>query len=258
MEKKMRKIKNSVLDNVLKKIETGEVKMKPRWYFVLRGILFLMLIIIGLLMTLYLVSFVLFVLHYTGVWFMPVFGIKGIKVYLLSIPWMLVVVGLFFIVLLEFMVKQYAFAYKRPLIYSLLGILVLILFGSFFVFRAGFHQDFFRRAYENKLLFASHMYRQFGLRKFRDIHRGIIKEIRDEGFIIENYLGENLLVIVSSETRLPSGIIFDIGDNVVVLGERDDSVVKAFGVRKIGDELFFDKPFLRKKSHFFMPPMRLK
>src|SRR5262245_42216017 len=107
-------VKHTVLDA----IKAGQVHMKPRWHFVLRGILLVLESILLALSLRYLASFIMFIVYRSGVWFTPGFGFRGLRVFLLSIPWLLILVSVAFLVLLELLVKRYAFAYKKPLAYS--------------------------------------------------------------------------------------------------------------------------------------------
>src|SRR5690606_26060147 len=107
----------------LSAIKSGDVRMLPRWYFGLRAVL------IGtggtflIFVTLYAGSFVAFTMHGTGSWLALADGPSGLRFFLTTVPWVLVALSLLFILVLEVLVRHYSFAYRAPLLVSLLVIL---------------------------------------------------------------------------------------------------------------------------------------
>jgi hypothetical protein len=225
--------KKSIRERVLEAVKGGDIKMKPKWHFVLRAVLGIIGACILLFAILYLASFIIFILRRTGVWFVPVFGSRGWFEFLLALPWLLILLSLAFIAVLEVFVRKYSFAYRRPMLYSVLTILFLAIVGGFVVASTPLHGRIFRYAEEHQLPFARPFYRQFGDRGFENIHPGKVTGVTQNGFTIQSRGGEALTVVVTSATRLPLGGGFEAGDFVVVFGERASNTVQAFGVRKI-------------------------
>lgn len=226
----------SIRDKVLAAVRGGQVKMRPRWHFFLRAALAVAGVIIIFLSLLSIVSFIIFALQQSGVWFLPIFGLRGLRAFLVSLPWLLVAVSVVFIIILEVLVERYSFAYLRPLLYSVLGIVIFVILGGFMVARTSLHHGLFRQAEGNRLPFAGPMYREFGAPRFRNIHFGIVTEVANGSFHIRTRRGETINIIVTPETRFPLGVGIAEGDLVVVFGERDDDTVRAFGVRKVDDK----------------------
>jgi len=227
--------KKSLQNLILEKIKTGQTKMRPKWHFVLKTSLWAAGVIIGALALLYVVSFILFILRQTGVWFLPTFGLRGIMVFLTSAPWLLILLGIVFIILLEILVRHYSFGWKKPLLYSLLGIIGFVVLASFLVSKTSFHENLFMRARQGGLPYAGQFYRDFGMPRGEHAQIGVITEITDEGFKMETQRGEALTIIVGSQTSFPLGLDFQKGDRVVVMGEREDHTIKALGIRRIDD-----------------------
>ena len=227
----------SIHDEVLTKIKSGTVFMRPRWHFVLKTILAFLGFVLLLLLLLYLASFVVFILYQSGVWFVPAFGFYGMFVALRSLPWLLIFVGILFVGALEILVRRYSFAYRKPLLYSLLGVVGFVMLATVAVAKTGIHEGFFLRAREDRLPLAGKLYRGYGLQKDKNIQPGVIKEIIDEGFTMENKEGKMITVTIDSDTRFPLGMDFEKGDKVVVLGEDDGKgdaeKIKAHGIRRI-------------------------
>jgi len=223
--------KKLIRDRVLTAIKNGQVKMRPKWHFILKAILMAVGGIILILCILYLASFIFFVLRQTGVIFVPIFGFRGWYAFLVSIPWLLVLLLLIFIILLEILARHYSFAYRQPLLYFAIAVLLFAIIGGYIVATTHFHDRMFRYSQRHKLPFAGQMYRGYGEQRFKNIHRGIITEITRDGFIMENRRGETLTIIITRLTRLPLGADFSKGDMVVVFGDRENKTVRAIGIR---------------------------
>lgn len=223
----------SIKDKVLAAITSGQVKMLPRWHYVLKAILAISGAIMLSLALLFLASFIIFYLRQSGVWFAPGFGLRGIGVFLTSLPWLLILVAVVFVVVLEVLVKHYAFAYRQPLLYSALGIVLLVTLGGIAVAKTSFHGEFLRQAREHRLPFGEPLYREFGVKGARNVHPGNISELTENGFILSTRHDEDLTITVTPQTRFPIGYDLAEGDLVVVMGEREGDTVEAFGVRKI-------------------------
>lgn len=249
--------KNHIIDKVFEKIKSGEVKMRPRACFVLKTLLVVLGIIAITLFVLYLISFIAFVLRASGVWFLPGFGLRGIKPFLFSVPWLLILTAGALIVVLEILVKRFAFSYRRPILYSILAIIAVVFLGGFIIDRTQFHVGLFQQAREGHLPVAGGFYRGFGMPEFHDVHSGVVSEITDNGFLIETREGQTLAVIVTSETRFPSGMGIKESDAVMILGERDNGIIQASDIRKIKDDLNIFPRGRTPEPHNILAPYRM-
>lgn len=229
----------TIKESILATIKSGQIRMTPRWHFILKASLVAIGGIIIALTILYLASFIIFALRQTGVLFVPAFGMQGWFAFLSHLPLFLIFLLIIFIIILELLVRHYAFAYRRPLLYSALGIFVLVITGALAVANSSFHGGVSKYADKNSDTFVGKFYVQYGRQRFIDIHRGIIIEMADNGFMMRDRREEVLTVFVTRRTRLPLGADFSIGDIVVVFGDRKDNQVQAFGIQKaceIADE----------------------
>lgn len=224
--------------------------MHPRWYFVLKAALAFTGTVFIVLTLLYLMSFIVFILRHNGVLLVPSFGLRGMQVFLLSLPWLLITLSVVFLIILELLVKQYAFAYRRPLVYSICGMLLLVTAGGLVIAMTPLHPGLFQQAREDKLPFAGPFYRQFVNQRLNDVHKGVLLEFVNDGFFIRNYYQEKLRVIVRPSTQFPYEQEFSVGEWVLVFGQRQDGTIEALGVRKIDDLI----------EHFKIqgPPHRLR
>ena len=131
---------NTFKQDILKKITAGEVEMKPRWYFILQSLLLIVGVITATLVAVYLLSFVSFTLRQSGVGFIPLYGFRGVSQFVMSSPWLLIFFTGTFLSLLYLLVSRYSFSYKRPHLYSMIGVVVFVLLASFAIEQTVMHQ----------------------------------------------------------------------------------------------------------------------
>jgi len=228
--------KSSLTDKVLEKIKGGQIKMRPKFYFVLKTVLLAVGFFVAGSLVLFLISFISFHLRASGIWYLPGFGPRGWGIYLRLMPWFLILAGLILILILEILAKRFSFVWRRPIIYSLLAIILIALIGGFIIERTPFHLGLFFQAREGKLPFAGPIYRDFGMPRFHDVQRGVVEEVIENGFKIRTFDDQLLTVVLAGETQFPFGKEIEKGDTVVVMGEREDDTVRAFGIREVDDQ----------------------
>ena len=239
----------SILVRVQDAIQSGRIRVKPRWHFVLRATLGVVGGVIVLLMMVYTASFIIFILRATGLWFVPVFGSRGWYEFFRSAPWLLIVLCVVFIAVLEIMVRKYSFAYRAPLLYSAVTIVLIVVIGGVLIAATPLHRGFFRNAERDRLPFGGSIYRGFGLQRMSNVHVGAVREITTGGFSIENRRKEIVRVVFDQGVRqsLPSDLV--VGDTVVVFGPRRMDTVRAWGVRKIESEFDPSLPMAPMPRH---------
>ncbi len=221
-----------IKERVLEAIKSGNTHMRPKWHFILYGALFVIGGIILLLVILYLASFIVFTVRHTGVVFAPRFGSRGLFVFLRSLPWLLILLSLFFIVILEVLVRRYSFAYRKPLLYSIFAIVLIVVVGG--VSAESLHRPIFRAAGEDRLPFGGRFYQHFGMPHFHDIHRGTVGKLTDNGFTLkEEEYEATSTVFINDRTRMPPGIDIKEGDTVVVFGDSDNGEIQSYGIQEI-------------------------
>ncbi len=223
----------SLEERVLGPIKQGQVKMTPRWHFVLQTVCLSIGGTVILLTLFYLTSFIIFMLDRTGISSVPNFGARGWYAFLISFPWILVLLAGIFIVLLEFLVRRTAFAYRRPVLYSTIGIIILVIGGGYIVAATPLHRDLADYADKGQFPVGNILYQRFGEPPSHNIHHGQIIRIFPNGFQMKARRTEALNVRITPRTRLPYGADFDLGDIVVVFGNRSADAIEAYGIREV-------------------------
>lgn len=223
-------MEEQIKNKILEAIKSGSVKMKPKWQFVLTGVLFVVGVILILSTLLLLTSFIFFSVNRSGISLGPAFGPRGIIIFLKYLPWALIGLSIIFVIILEILVRRYSFGYRKPLLFSLVAILLIVITGG--IAAAPLHKEPFKRANENKLPFAGPIYRGFEPRNFRDVNKGEITEMFENGFRIKNADGEELKAFLPEQILPQFKNDFKLGDNIVIFGRRNFNEIQAFGVKK--------------------------
>ncbi|MDO8469986.1 MAG: hypothetical protein Q7S84_03145 [bacterium] len=244
MEEKKTIDPGSIKERIIQAARRGDITMRPRWHFVLKGTLVGVGILLALLALLSIASFAVFSLRQTGAWFAPAFGSSGWFAFFRAMPWLLVALSAVFVVLLEVLVRHYSFAYRTSLVLTLAVILVVAVAGG--IVAAPFHRGVFKMVRHGPPPpVVGSFYRDIGSQRFSDVHRGVIvgpgsggsTTLSVRGFLIEDAGGTQWTVRRGPRTRLPFGAEFEPGDTVVVFGPEHAGAIDAFGIRElVGEE----------------------
>lgn len=232
--------KNKQLNKeILSQIKEGKVEMKSRWFFLLRTILGVLGVFILSLCLVFLVSFILFGLRKSGVALAPGFGPQGFILFAMSLPWMLILITVAFLAVLEILIRKYSFVYKKPILYSLIGVfgittLITLLLPSF-----AFHNSIFRAYKPDKggeMTPVGRFYRGFGMPRSPDLIRGVVMDYSTGTLLIKTDEGVTSSVIISEFTKGIRDIEIITGKEVLIFGPKSTSgIIKAFGIHSIVD-----------------------
>jgi hypothetical protein len=232
----MKKENNQKLisEKVISEIGKRGIKMKPKLYFIIKSLLFIGSIFLLSLFVLYLGSLIVFVLKVNNIFYFHGMGFHAIRSVILSFPWYLVFLAVALIISIEIISKRFSFIYRKPLIYSLITIIILTSIGSFLIEKSSVHQYFFNLAKHEKLPVAGKMYRNLGNIDIENTYFG--KALKKEGgnWIIELDSGEKVFLIIN-EQSIGRRIYLEIkeGSEVMVIGEMKNGLIDVFAFRRI-------------------------
>lgn len=222
---------NDLQKKLLTKIKNGEIEMTPRWRMVLRSVLWSSVLVVAVLVAVYILSFILFTLHQTGVWFAPQFGWNGMVLLIVSSPWILITALLFFLVILYVLVSQYSFSYRKPLVYSLVGVVLVVVAVSSFIQQLAVHDRIQKFADRHDVPGIGRLYRGVADHVPPEVTIGEVTKREVDHFMIINGADESVMVKITEATKLPRGREVAVGDRVMVFGSEVSGEIRAFGVR---------------------------
>jgi hypothetical protein len=218
---------HSMRESVLASIESGKVKMHPRWEFALRAAALYLGLLILAIASLYAASFAVFMLRQSGLLSASHFGFEGLAILLGSLPWIIVAVAIIFALILLFTIRKYSFGYTWPFLYSALAIIVFVIIGGVVIGSTPLHQQL--ESMENNLPVAGGFYQ----REFDDLPQnftiGRITAISSKGCTIEDKRYGQVAVTISASTQLPASKL-QVGERIIVLGQRASNKVQASAI----------------------------
>lgn len=227
---------------IIEKIKSGQVKVRPRALFVFKDIILAVAAVLCFLAVVFLASFTLFVVRSNGAWLLTSFGWPGVRIFLISLPWVLFLVAAFFIFLLEYLLKRSGFVWRRPLIYSLAVILAVVTAGSFLAAATPLHLRAYQSAVQRRLPLAGPLYLSYGFSPPPRVWSGTITNLKEmpepDEFQIEMPGGQRLKVELATSTGCKVIKKDRIGkeDLIMVVGEQEGEKIRAWGIRQIQDD----------------------
>jgi hypothetical protein len=135
----MSKIKSSLEKTVMQKIKSGDVVMKPKWYFAAGSILMAMGLVGLSISSMFLLNLTMFLIRKRG----P--GLGRLDLMLDSFPMWIPVVAVLGIVAGVWILKKYDFSYKKNFWYIICGFIISIVLAAFVVDYMGLNETWSHR-----------------------------------------------------------------------------------------------------------------
>ncbi len=226
----------NIKDQILKKIESGEIHMKSKTYFVFRLGLLAVLICLIFAVSIFLLSLVLFNININGNLFLLGFGAKGFYNFFLALPWLLLIINVSLILFLDQLLKSFKFGYKSPIMYLFIGTFIFITILSTLVNLTSFHGKIAKRAHDNKLPLGNSFYGGMAPRPYSGTFKGTILFIEENTFDMSYVPHRGGSLQVAKVIAMPDvevGKFLKTGDVVFVAGTLFDGKIKAYGIKKL-------------------------
>jgi hypothetical protein len=229
---------NQVQNEVLERIRSGQLQMRPRLFFILKTALVISLGALILVISVGLVSFISFGLRLSGNESLLHFGSKGTLIFLQVFPWGLAILDVALLVLLAWLLRRFRFGYRRSLLYLVAALIIGgAVAGLLFDRETRFHDERFEEAEAGELFGPlESLYESAHSRAPEEhgIFRGYVLEVLESSFVLTHDDHDNDEDDGTWTVRPPKS--FDMksiqpGDRVYVAGEREEGEIEAYGVR---------------------------
>ena len=126
--------------------------MHPKYYFWLRVAAVALVSFAALVVSVVICNFILFSIRINSQDVFLSFGPRGWGAFLYFFPWKLFIVDILLVGLLLWLLRQFTFGYKSPLLYMFLGLFVFTVGAGLLLDRAtGLNEHFLREAEERRL-----------------------------------------------------------------------------------------------------------
>jgi hypothetical protein len=184
---------------------------------------------------------------------LPKFGLTSFGSYIKLLPWFLILSCIVLIAVLEILAKRFSFIYRRPIVYSLIIIIIIVSIGGVFINKTPFHQKIFFNFQGKHIPTFDPFYRDINMMKNRGIYRGVVSELTDSGFVLQAPHDSVINVIIDEKTKFPSNKNIAKDDEVMVMGKIEGDNLKATGVLEINDNMNYFSP-VRPTENISPPP----
>lgn len=132
---------DNMKDRVLAEIKHDHVYMQSRTRMRLRHLAAVVGLLFFVFLAVYFGSFIIFSRRVAGLGFRP-HSYGEFFPFVIGLPWILILCTVGAIVLLEWLIRQYKIAYRKPIFFSLIFVILLALAGSLIFARIRFHENF--------------------------------------------------------------------------------------------------------------------
>ena len=230
------KPENNLKEGILKKIRSHEVFMKPRSYFIVRVIALALVLGAILLISIFLCNFILFSIRISGHEPLLGFGPRGLFVFAKLLPWTLLTADIILILLFEWMLRKFSFGYKGPVLYLLLGLVVLTGSISFIIDRGTpFNDRLMRQQNERGLPYPLNNFYQHARRPHlpgESVCRCTITSIEGNTLTVINTDAGTTTLKVMIPTNNPRATTTNlkVGEEILIFGDASDGFINALGV----------------------------
>ncbi|MDE1970272.1 MAG: hypothetical protein KGI50_01715 [Patescibacteria group bacterium] len=222
---------------VLEKIKEKKIHMRPKLYFAAQIILVAVLSLGALILTMFIMSFVLFSLQESGEQFLLGFGLSGIITFLILFPWMLFEIDIILVLLVEWLWRLFKFGYRTSLLAIFLLIIMVALLGSLALNSTSLHRALLDKADQDKLPLIGSWYEQIhDSHVTHGIFRGKIISIKNKTVVISHDDTDRDTDDGTWTVMLPS--VFNVatlheGDKLYVAGDNNNGIIQAYGIHVV-------------------------
>lgn len=228
------------MEEVLEKIRTGEVRMKPRLYFTCKIVLLVLVTFITLITSAFLISYMIFSLSIGGRMILLGFGWKGVQIFLITFPWALLLAELILLYILELLVKHFRFGYRSPVVYIIGGLFSLSIISGIFINATPIHGFLMERAYQKQLppVFGGMYDHVRRPPRERGVCRGVVTSIQEHSFTLREDDSDDSERTIFTPPHIDISTFIKVGDTVFVASDTKGSTTRAYGIRKISKERY--------------------
>lgn len=216
--------------------------MRPRYHFVLK-VAALAAVLVGIvLVSVFILNFILFSIRISSQDVLLGFGTRGIEAFLSLFPWSLLAIDILLVFGAQWLLREFKFGYKLPIVYVLAGLLVATGAAGFVLDRGtGLNDELLSRFDHDEL--HGPVGQLYGAARHlpppgQGICRCVITAINGNTLtVVDSRSTTTLTVVVPEDDPHATTSGLSVGDVIVIAGDgdsdTDDIVIRAFGVHKL-------------------------
>ena len=221
---------NNIHNLILKKIESGAIRQKPKWHFVLMTLGIVFGVIALFLVLLYLVSFVAFFLREHLLFEALSFGPRTVFEIIYTLPFLLIILVTTVFLILHVLVRHFAFAYMKPVAATLGLGLLFTLFLFALVLLADKESKIARFGQTQKVPGIQAIHTQLKKRAPPLTLAGTLLEVKGNVYKLKLKNGDEVTLTVSDRTRKDRSV-YEVGDTLVLFLQKQGSELFVVAIR---------------------------
>jgi hypothetical protein len=204
-----------VKQEITSKIKSGELTMKPKWYFWLGTALLVQGTLGILLISTYVSNLCFYSLRVHGPFGYLLLGKEGLNPFIATFPWKMLIIAGFSLLIGFKLLQKYEFSYTKHSVHIFLMLIATILIAGLLTDLAGFNEKYRFHQYLNPVYSERFM--------GQDWMMGEVRQRTEDGFVLETPSGELVRVRVDKRAVTPFGKDYDIEKRVRVVGQMHDN-----------------------------------
>lgn len=232
---------NNMKDAILGAIKTKRLSMRSKYYFWLRIAALLLVSAAAFFVSTFIFNFILFSIRINSQDTFLSFGPRGWGAFFYFFPWHLFALDVVLVGALLWLLRQFKFGYKSPMLYVLLFLVATtVTLGTLIDRGTGLNDKFLRDADERRLP-----------RPINDVY-GRVRHMPPpgsgfcKGCTVVSINGNTLIVADPRASTTPITVMLppndprattsnlEAGDVIFVAGDKQGDFIQAFGVREMG------------------------
>ncbi|MGB9883209.1 MAG: hypothetical protein ACPLRN_01700 [Microgenomates group bacterium] len=138
--------KQNLKKQIMEKIKKEEIKMKPKWYFILGSLLLFIGFLLSTLFSIFIINLILFLLR---VHYGPMYQYRLLMI-LINYPWWLILLGGLSIFFGIKLLNEYEFSYRKNLWFLVLGYIFIIFLSAYLIDYFNLNRYFYQKRFMRK------------------------------------------------------------------------------------------------------------
>ncbi len=187
-------------DRILQAIHDRNVRMKSGWRVRAPHALLLVGLSGLALLLVFLLSFFMYSVYQNGSAFLLLAGWNGVWTFLGTVPWLPLLIGIGVAMAFGILVSRQTRAFRMPVAYTLGGVAILLIAGSFAVTQTSIHSAIAGYAQNHALPIVQPLYESLPKAETEAAVVGEVQDVQDSSITVQDRHGKTVNVQVKPET----------------------------------------------------------
>ena len=228
-------IEHNIQDQVLKQIRGGKIRIRSKAYFVFRIVLTVFVTVLALLVSAFVISFLLFSIHESGEQFLLGFGSNGILTFFILFPWISFLVDIGILLFLEWLLLSFKIGYRISFLGIFLSVFVCSTVLGIIITLTPLHRMLLGDADRGSLSIIGRVYEGIhDSHAGQGVFKGTITSMQGNMIVIAHDDNDHDADDGTRTIILPANApVLHMGDKVYVFGSFSNGVITARGIAKL-------------------------